>query len=173
LAQQDNDIRFVELFDDAAGTLSARIALEKTPEFAAGIGIFLAFFTTCDLLTASVLARLMECAEPEALQTLERLNGYAPRLNLIEARTRERKPTDQSFFNMFVSEMRWLNAERNKYAHAQYGIGLDTGRVYRGLWVTEGKRTTEWEVLTLEKIKADIERARRFLVTVWNHMGAS
>jgi hypothetical protein len=168
---KDNDVRFINVHEDPPGTLVGRVPFDDPKSgaaFGARIATFLALQTSLEAITPDVFAAALGVGAKEAGAVLEQISSYASRLDAIERVAEIRTPPKQQFITQFVKEMRWVNAERNKYMHALYGVGSDTYSLYRGEWVMQA-RDTKWTVLTLEKIDADIQRARVLVGMAWTH----
>ena len=170
ISAEDETGTFISIRSHPTLGLGGAWALEQNLSFAAGIGIFLALYTSNEFTTSSVLARLLGISQTDSNAILYKINGYAPRLTRIEKIAEERLPADIEFYRKFISEMRWFNDERNKYAHAHFLIGDTTGKVYRGLWATEERKDTIWEEFPMSRLEKDVMRARKFTAWVWQEM---
>ena len=168
----DRTVKIVEIHNHPELGLGAVSPFEGKLEFATGVGLFLMLYTSAEYLTASVFAGLLEIEEPDALAIIEKINGYAERLKKLERLVEEHKPSNIEFYKTYVAEMRWFNEERNRYAHAHYAVGEDSGKTYRALWATDGKRQTQWELFDFDRLNADVLRARNIIGWVWSEMRA-
>ncbi len=166
----DRNVTIVEIHNHPEHGLGAVSVFERKPEFATGVGLFLMLFTSAEYLTASVFAGLLEIEEPTALAMIDKINGYAERLKKLEKLVEEQQPANAEFYKTYIEEMRWFNSERNKYAHAHYAIGEDSGKPYRALWATENKHQTKWELFDFDRLNADLLRGRNIIGWVWSQM---
>ncbi len=67
--------------------------------------------------------------------------------------------------------MRWVASERNKYAHAQFGIPQDgTHSLYRIAFFTDGRKKPLWDLIDHEKLDSDITRSKVLIVNLWDFL---
>lgn len=100
------------------------------------------------------------------------MRRYSIKLDIIEEslRVSAEKPKNAELIKLILSELRWFNGERNKYAHAIYiGTGK-IGVVRRRAFHSDTQRNYHECELDTEDVEMQIERAKKLHITMYHHL---
>lgn len=160
---------------DGPGEVNVETALEVEREIAYQIAIFISLFSTAELLTPHVLAEVIGISDQQAEIILGSLISYSTRLKIIQALLPGKIKDQATAQNvaLMVSELVWLNAERNRYVHAQYSKTGSLGELRRYVYFTDAARETQEGIITAEIVKIHIIRAKRLLRMLWQTLRPS
>lgn len=158
----------VKIFRGDDGLLTCISALEAHPDLAAKIAIFIAYAAQAELCTRDLLARVLNIAQEAAQEILAPIQSQGLRLDLLDRIAATSTSPMKATLPATLTEMKWVASERNKYAHAQYGIPQDGAlNLYRIAFFTDGRKKQRWDLIDHSKLGAEITRSKALVVSLW------
>lgn len=150
------------------GLLTCVSALEAHPDLAAKISIFIAYAAQAELCTRDLLAKVLRISQEAAQEILSPIQSQGLRLDLLARIASTSASPMTAELPSTLTEMKWVASERNKYAHAQYGIPQDgTFNLYRIAFFTDGRRKPLWDLIDHSRLDAEITRSKALVVLLW------
>lgn len=144
--------------------------LERCPEIARQIGIFMGCFAVLERQIPGLLHHLTQHGNHDAEVIAGSFLSNAHKIELIETLLRSRNlQHDDGEFEIakrFCSKLREANAVRNRFAHSLYAR---SGRkVFMNTYVSDAKRQSQQRLLRASDIKREI---RRIEILIWHLSG--
>jgi len=156
----------VRFFEDEGG-LTARIPLDDAPELASRIGLLIAYFACVELTIRDLIAKSMGISQETAQTIVGPVQSLSTELDILEGTTALLGNQRKDVLREIVSEIRWANSERNRYAHSQFASRKSDEQIHRIEYFTDAKRTTKRTPIDNAALDAAIERMRRLICRIW------
>jgi len=101
------------------------VALEHVPEFSAQVGVLISCFALVEVYVPHLVNKLTGMPFEDAWTIVNSYQSFSYRIGLLEDLLANRDPkTDTSAYRHFISTLSTANSLRNRYAHAQYSVGM-------------------------------------------------
>lgn len=143
-----------------------RIALESKPALAQKVAAFINCFALAELMTPELMGKITGSPHALCVTVLNSFRNYSSRLDVLQEllkSTINLTDEEKTATAVILKELKWLNTERNKYVHAQYATNHSNDDLRRESYLTDASRNTQTDILRMDDIESDLNRAKRLV----------
>jgi predicted RNA-binding Zn-ribbon protein involved in translation (DUF1610 family) len=133
------------------------VALDRRPLIAAEIGVLISCAATVEWYLPQLIMKF-GVGYPDALIVAGYFQSFSVRIDLLQAIAKTRDPNDPitEAIQKFIPRMREANAIRNKYAHAQYGLGATEDSIVIMPFSGDAKKKDQTHTETIDDVVGDV-----------------
>ena len=151
------------------GQVDAETALELTPTVALPIALFIGHHAIVEMMLPGLFADILAISPTDAAHVLGCTRSSNSKIDMISASlaSSHLEKDKKEEIEDVLSELRWLNQERNRYAHALYiGTG-ELGVIRRRSFHADTFRKASEDLIDTEDVELHCARAKRLQRVMW------
>lgn len=144
--------------------------LQYSPVIATRLGIFVAEFANIEMALPGVLSRILRISHDAAEIVLNGVDSIDIRRSIVEEslKASDIPEPEKEKFQGWLSAVKGIITQRNKYVHATYAVDLDNDRVTMHTHVHSNRKNKENKQITVEMLDGDIQNIRKCLGDLLN-----